>query len=304
MFQASYIREQTNEALVIKVREYTPEVERKLKPLMDLREACGTQRDQVGPLGNPPMLKSCGLFSLNDHDDVSNCPELQKKKKQSQQVFAYTVTPRYGPCVHELFRKRNGQLSPESIYSLGIQVINILEKMHSAGYVYNVLKLENLFLDYDVSLKDLPRNNTDIFDQYNINIKEMDFATRYLDEVTRDHVKKSHLDEYHGNIKFSSLNQLKFHTTSRRDDMISLFYLLVFLFKEGAMPGIDSQDFDDTAELFEHVKNVRQVQKTADLCFGNTQNLYNFKKEVFGYRFNEKPAYDKLRSILCELRDA
>lgn len=214
------------------------------------------------------------------------------------------MTPRYGPCIHELFRKRNGQLSPESIYSLGIQVINILEKMHSAGYVYNVLKLENLFLDYDVSLKDLPRNDTDIFDQYNINIKEMDFATPYLDGVTREHVKKSHLDEYHGNIIFSSLNQLKFHTTSRRDDMISLFYLLVFLFKEGAMPGIDSQDLDDTAEFFDLVKNVRQSQKTADLCFGNTQNLYYFKKAVFAYKFNEKPAYDKLRSILCELRDA
>ena len=76
VFQASYIREQTNEALVIKVREYTPEVERKLKPLMDLREACGTQRDQVGSLGNPPMLKSCGLFNLSDQSDVPNCPEL------------------------------------------------------------------------------------------------------------------------------------------------------------------------------------------------------------------------------------
>lgn len=39
---------------------------------------------------------------------------------------------------------------------------------------------------------------------------------------------------------FASLNQMRFQTTSRRDDLIQLFYFLVYLFKQGALPGIDA----------------------------------------------------------------
>lgn len=54
---------------------------------------------------------------------------------------------------------------------------------------------------------------------------------------------------FRGNLEMASLNQLKFYTTSRRDDLISLFYLLVYMLKEGNLPGISditgdiAQDF-------------------------------------------------------------
>ena len=38
---------------------------------------------------------------------------------------------------------------------------------------------------------------------------------------------------------FASLNQLRFLTTSRRDDLISLCYMLVFLLNKGSLPDID-----------------------------------------------------------------
>ena len=62
---------------------------------------------------------------------------------------------------------------------------------------------------------------------------DMGFATRYLDGKTGQHISKKHVDKYRGNLFFSSLNHLNFIKTSRRDDLISLVYLLVYLFNEG-----------------------------------------------------------------------
>ena len=44
---------------------------------------------------------------------------------------------------------------------------------------------------------------------------------------------------FQGNILFASLNQMEFRQTSRRDDLISLFFLLVYLLNRGDIRGID-----------------------------------------------------------------
>ena len=55
--------------------------------------------------------------------------------------------PRYGITLHELFEARECNLPTEAIYSLGIQLLNIMEQIHSNGYIFNDLKLDNLLLD-------------------------------------------------------------------------------------------------------------------------------------------------------------
>ena len=68
------------------------------------------------------------------------------------------------------------------------------------------------------------------------------------------------------------------------------------------MPGIQIEEDASPGEYLEKIKLVRQSQKTGDLCFGRTKNLYSFKKEVFSYHFKDAPDYDKLRQILRYLR--
>ena len=40
----------------------------------------------------------------------------------------------------------NYQLSPKSVYQLGIQLLDIYQEIHSAGYTYNDLKLDNILV--------------------------------------------------------------------------------------------------------------------------------------------------------------
>ena len=133
----------------------------------------------------------------------------------------------------------NYRFTKQQAYGLGIQILNILEKIHGAGYVFNDLKLDNLLLDFDIDTTYLPVTNANFFDTLNINIIDFGFATSYIDHDTKKHMQKAHLKTFRGNVEFSSLNQMKFHTTSPRDDLISLFYLLVFIIKGGKLACID-----------------------------------------------------------------
>ena len=67
------------------------------------------------------------------------------------------------------------------------------------------------------------------------------------------------------------------------------------------MPGIKLTRNDDPNEQFTAVMQARLSQKTRDLCFGNTASLENFKREVFSYRFQDKPNYEKLSGMLNDL---
>lgn len=205
------------------------------------------------------------------------------------------IMPRYGSTLYDIFEARRGVFTNESIYSLGIQLLNMLEQIHTAGYVFNDLKLDNLMFDANIDSRKIKKSDDDIFINNNVNIIDFGFATRYLEEDNESHVKKTTLDSFRGNLVFSSMNQLKFHTTSRRDDLISLFYLMVYMFKQGQLPGVNLVENYDPTEQFKLIFEARKTQTSKDLCFGNTKGLKEFKREVFSYHYADQPKYDKLR---------
>ena len=154
--------------------------------------------------------------------------------------------PEYGENLESLFRRRRDLFTKEAIYRLGIKVLDILEQIHLAGYVYNDIKLDNLLLS---SCCPQNQNNKidpnlfgpNFFSNNDIVLIDFGFSTRYKNLETGEHLEKKLLKTFRGNLVFASSNQMKFHTTSRRDDVISLFYMLVYLLQGGNMPGGISQ---------------------------------------------------------------
>jgi serine/threonine protein kinase len=70
----------------------------------------------------------------------------------------------------------------------------------------------------------------------NIKLIDFGFATKYRESKTGWHIAKKELSEFRGNIEFSSLNQMNFESPSRRDDLISLFYLLLCILNDFKYP--------------------------------------------------------------------
>ena len=57
-------------------------------------------------------------------------------------------------------------------------------------------------------------------------------AQRYVDD-NGNHMENDEIDLFCGNITFASLNTLNFRRPSRRDDLIMICYLMIFLVNGG-----------------------------------------------------------------------
>lgn len=99
---------------------------------------------------------------------------------------------------------------------------------------------------------------------------------------------------------FSSINQLQFVTTSRRDDLLSLCYLLVFCINEGRLPNIEIYGGGDNYDRFKKILKAKLKHNLTDLCNeeSGTADLKEFFQECFSYRYKDQPNYAKLRAIL------
>ena len=62
--------------------------------------------------------------------------------------------------------------------NIGLAVISLLKRVHSAGYVYNDLKLENIMCGYADSVEKTDFN----LSGKSINLVDFGFASKYLDK--------------------------------------------------------------------------------------------------------------------------
>ena len=95
--------------------------------------------------------------------------------------------PRYGKNIDHYFEEQNKTLSNLSIYDLGLRLINIFQVIHSAGFTYNDLKLDNLLIGFE---NKLPNNYTNgsCFEDVDIHLVDYGFSTRYVSKKNGEHI--------------------------------------------------------------------------------------------------------------------
>ena len=86
---------------------------------------------QVSQNGNwtTPEVLDYGLF-------------MKSEKFELDKIMSFVIMPKYFSTAESLFLS-NG-LNRASILELGKAILTLLEKVHSAGYTYNDLKLKNI----------------------------------------------------------------------------------------------------------------------------------------------------------------
>ena len=147
------------------------------------------------------------------------------------------------------------------------------------------------------------------FSKCTINLVDYGFASKYLvrDSETgrKMHQQKKREEKFRGNMLFASTNQMQFYSTSRRDDVISLSYLLVYLIRDFELPGVDLKTLTlGEMQLFNGIAQAKADNTLGDLCNGKSEELCHFVNEVFKYRYADRPDYAKLDKELTKLYEA
>lgn len=101
--------------------------------------------------------------------------------------------------------------------SLAICIVDLLETFHDKGYIHCDLKPDNIMIgDFKENLQNMNK----------IYLIDFGISNKYLDEMGC-HIKFSQDVPFKGNLIYSSKNAFAQCTLSRRDDIISLMYMLI-----------------------------------------------------------------------------
>lgn len=99
-----------------------------------------------------------------------------------------------------------------------------MRNLHSLGFVHNDLKLENILVGH----KDPDR----------VYLIDFGLTQEYNDE-NGVHLEKQYIRKFSGNFLFASLNSCRGNNKSRRDDMESAIYIMIYLLNDNYLPWCD-----------------------------------------------------------------
>ncbi len=161
--------------------------------------------------------------------------------------------------------------------------LSILQSLHGQHYVHLDVKPDNFMLGVG-----------ELSDQ--VFLIDFGLAQLFRNLVTRRHIVQTYGSSVIGTVRYSSINCHLGLTPSRRDDLESLVYVIVYLVK-GSLPwqGIivkPSQIHQD------EVMRPKQATTVKALCEGLPQPFVEFVEHIQCLGFRDKPDYKCLRSIL------
>ena len=192
-----------------------------------------------------------------------------------------------GDSLENIFIKRKSKCNIIDACAVGIQIIDRLEWIHSKNIIYRDIKPENFLIG--------------INDPNVIYIIDFGLCKKYRSSKTGKHILPKIGLKFHGNFKFSSSNAIKGKESSRRDDIISLGYMLIYLIKKG-LPW----DYIYKANKLTSSKYIELVFLKETNAYGKLFNdLLSEFKEFIQYaenlKFEQDPNYSYLRSILNKI---
>ncbi|EYU29288.1 hypothetical protein ABFS82_05G132700 [Erythranthe guttata] len=207
-------------------------------------------------------------------------PRVHYKGRQSD--YYIMVMDMLGPSLWDVWNNNSHTMSIEMVACIAIEAISILEKLHSKGYVHGDVKPENFLL-----------GTPGTPDEKKLFLVDLGLATRWRDTSTGLHVDYDQRpDVFRGTVRYASVHAHLGRTGSRRDDLESLAYTLVFLLR-GRLPW---QGYQGENKGFLVCKKKMSTSPEALCCFCPAP-FKQFVELVVNLKFDEEPNYAKYISL-------
>ncbi|XP_042955160.1 casein kinase 1-like protein HD16 isoform X2 [Carya illinoinensis] len=174
------------------------------------------------------------------------------------------------------------RMSSEMVACIAVESLSILEKMHARGYVHGDVKPENFLLGQPSTAQ-----------EKKLFLVDLGLATKWRDSSNGQHVEYDQRpDMFRGTVRYASVHAHLGRTASRRDDLESLAYTLIFLHR-GRLPWQGYQG-DNKSFL---VCKKKMATSPEMLCCFCPPPLKQFLEIVVNMKFDEEPNYAKLISL-------
>ena len=166
---------------------------------------------------------------------------------------------------------------------IGIQILERLKWIHSKNIVYKDVKPENFLIG--------------IKDPNVIYVVDFGLCKKYRSSKTGKHLLPKFTGKFTGTAVYASTNALVGKETSRRDDLISLGYMLIVLLKRTLPLNISFKNYNK--EKFFDMMNLK---KTGEKLYkGIPKEIGEFMKYSKNLKFEQDPDYSYLRSLFTKV---
>ena len=190
-----------------------------------------------------------------------------------------------GKSLFHLFVERNNECKITDLCLIGIQIIDRLEYIHSKDIIYRDVKPENFLIGIE-------KPNV-------IYIVDFGLCKKYRSSKTGKHILPKITGKFNGTFKYASPNVVKGKESSRRDDLISVGYLLIILLKK-SLPW-ESTFKNLNISNYKKLLKLKETNAHGSLFKNIPKELSEFIKYSRNLKFEEDPDYSYLRSLLIKI---
>ena len=195
--------------------------------------------------------------------------------------FMVLVEPLLGKSLFDIFAENHKEMPIEDVCLIGKQVIERIQWIHSKFIVHRDIKPDNFLIGKE--------------DPNVIYLIDFGLSKQYRSHTTNQHIKFGFTGKLTGTVRFASANALRGGEQSRRDDIESIGYMLVYFMKKR----LPWQGVTGTRKMERYLKIYKMKKNTTpeELCKGLPPEMVDYMTYAKKLEFEQEPNYQYLKNL-------
>ncbi len=192
-----------------------------------------------------------------------------------------------GENLETFFKNNNYHLDISLYINIGEQMLNRIEFLHSKYLIHNDIKPENFVFGKG-------KNYSLLY------LIDFGLVSYYKNPINKNHISFNENQKIKGTLKFTSINSHMGFSLSRRDDLESLCYVLIYLWM-GKLPWykFNLGNYDKNQSIMNGKINIGIESELNDINI--PKNLKIFLLYVKKLKFDEIPNYKYLMELISNI---
>ncbi|CAK9439318.1 uncharacterized protein LODBEIA_P34980 [Lodderomyces beijingensis] len=200
-------------------------------------------------------------------------------------VHSILIIDLLGPSLEDLFDWCHRKFSVKTVLQVAKQMIQRVEAIHERNLIYRDIKPDNFLI-----------GRPDSAEANQIFVVDFGMAKQYRDPKTQNHIPYREKKALSGTARYMSINTHLGREQSRRDDLESLGHVFMY-FLRGSLPwqGLKAPT---NKQKYEKIGMKKQTTSVNELCYGLPIQFAQYLTYVRSLKFDEKPDYNYLVSLM------